>query len=148
LKTRQDDVPALYGHGREARLAPGRERVLLVEDEVALLELLETVLQNAGYEVLAAANGTEAVERIQTFGRRLDAVVLDLNMPRLGGIEVLKFIRQQQLGLPVLVTSGHLTPEVKAELKELGQVHVLEKPFELSVFGEMLRDAVGSRKTR
>jgi len=147
LKTRQDDLPSLYGHGREARLAPGRERVLVVEDEVPLLELLETVLTTAGYEVITAADGAEAMERIQAFGRRLDAVVLDLNMPRLGGIEVLKFIRKQHRGLPVLVISGHLTPEVKAELRDLGQVQVLEKPFELSGLGEMLRVAVGTGKT-
>ncbi len=145
LKTPTAILPRARDDGREARIPPGQECVLLVEDERPLSELLGNVLKSAGYTVLKAANGAEAVEQINANGYGLDAVVLDLNMPRLGGIDVLKIIRQHHPGLRVLVTSGHLTPLVKSELVALGQEHVLEKPFELASFGQMLRALLDSQ---
>ncbi len=147
LKKREDNPPQVFGDGRAAHIPPGRERVLVVEDELPLLELLDTVLKKAGYQVRTAANGAEAVEQICGTSHERDVVVLDLNMPRLGGIDVLKIIRQNHPGLPVLVVSGHLTPEIRAELKELGQEHVLEKPFELSAFGQMLRSLLDAKQS-
>ena len=131
--------------GHAAHLPPGSESILLVDDERPIVEMLGTVLRAAGYSLITARNGLEAVEQINSSVHALDAVVLDLNMPRLGGIDVLKIIRQHHPGLPVLVTSGHLTPVVKSELQALGQEHVLEKPFELAAFGEMLRALLNGR---
>ncbi len=146
LKIRTDEPPQMRLDGRAASIPPGQERVLLVEDEYPLSELLGTVLKDAGYIVHKAVNGVEAVNQLNAPAHELDIVVLDLNMPRLGGIDVLKLVRQHHPGLPVLVTSGHLTPLVKCELLALGQEHVLEKPFELAAFGQMLRAILDRRR--
>lgn len=135
------------GAGREVILPPGGERVLVVEDEAPLLALIATVLEQSGYEVKPAKDGVEAIERILDLNNPCDAVVLDLNMPRLGGIEVLKVIRLNHPHMPVIVMSGNITPALRGELLKLNQEVVIEKPFEMARFGLLLRSLLDARKT-
>ncbi len=134
-----EDTQAIIG-GRDVHVPPGSERVLLVDDEAAILELLGTVLGNAGYRVQTAMDGAEAIE-ILLSGASIppDAIVLDLNMPRMSGLDVLRIAASNLPEVPVLVTSGNLTPVAVAEIEKLGYGEPLTKPFELKAFGEGLR---------
>jgi PAS domain S-box-containing protein len=139
LKVRGDtsaSIPGVVGH---SGLEPGTEQVLLVEDEAGIQEMLGAALRNAGYGLKQAMNGAEAIEHILTPGVHVDVLILDLNMPRMGGIDVLKVLRAHSPAVPVIVITGHLTTAVQAELDALGQGHVLEKPFELSALSKHLR---------
>lgn len=120
-------------------IPPGHEHILLVEDETPILDLLGSVLRSAGYAVSTATDGAEAIREILRPGAAIDLLVIDLNMPRLGGIEVLKVVQDHWPALPVLVISGNLNAGALAELARLGRRHVLEKPFDLSDFGRSLR---------
>ena len=148
LKTRGDEAPAAGAGTTPGNIPPGVERLLLVEDEIAIQEMLATVLRQVGYQVTSANDGAMAIETIMTAGNKLDAVVLDLNMPRLGGVEVLKVLRQRWPNLPVLIMSGHLTETVLTELRQLGQPHehIIEKPFDFLTFGRALRRVIETRK--
>ena len=148
LKTRGDEAPAAGAGTTPGNIPPGVERLLLVEDEIAIQEMLATVLRQVGYQVTSANDGAMAIETIMTAGNKLDAVVLDLNMPRLGGVEVLKVLRQRWPNLPVLIMSGHLTETVLTELRQLGQSHehIIEKPFDFLNFGRALRRVIETRK--
>ncbi|HYD85796.1 MAG TPA: response regulator, partial [Opitutus sp.] len=71
--------------------------------------------------------------------RPLDAVLLDLNMPGTNGVQVLKVIRACRPNLPVLVISGHITPEVRTEFQQLNQRDFVQKPYRLDEVGRRLR---------
>jgi two-component system cell cycle sensor histidine kinase/response regulator CckA len=127
-------------------LAPGTERILLVEDEEPIQEILSIALKDAGYRVEVAGDGEVAVELLLNGGGPYDLVVLDLNMPRLGGIEVLKLLACSSLDVPVIVASGHLTDEVSAELCKLGPADVLPKPYDLHMLGTRIRRILDGNK--
>ena len=147
LKTRGEEVPLAGASATPGTIPGGIEHVLLVEDEVAIQEMLATVLRQVGYKVTSASDGAIAIDHILSFGNQLEAVLLDLNMPRLGGVEVLKVLRQRLPDLPVLIMSGHLTESVLAELRQLGQPHeyIIEKPFDFVSLGRALRRVVEGR---
>jgi len=117
----------------------GTESLLVVDDETSLRTLLAAAFSLKGYHVDTAATGLEAIEMISDSTRELDAVLLDLNMPGTNGLQVLKVIRACRPNLPVLVISGHITPEVRAEFQQLNQRDLIQKPYRLDEVGRRLR---------
>ena len=101
-KTANPSAAANAGHAR------GPATVLLAEDDAALRRYLETVLRRAGYGVLAAADGLEAVRLALSAGHEVAAVVTDAVMPRLGGEELCRLLRSRPelKHLPVIILSG------------------------------------------
>lgn len=126
-------------------LENGTGHVLLVEDEMPIQEMLGAVLRNAGYTVTQAMNGAEAIERLLGTRPAIDIVLLDLNMPRLGGIDVLKVLRASQPDMPVLVITGNLNDLARSELQALGQEHILEKPFDLARLGRWMKQLLAAK---
>jgi CheY-like chemotaxis protein len=101
-------------------------RVLIVDDDRDVREVLVETFRLAGFEVLAAANGLEALLSVKR--ERPDAVVLDLMMPRLGGVEALKRIRSYNPGIRVLVVTGNIDPELQRQATAAGAAAVFTKP--------------------
>jgi PAS domain S-box-containing protein len=124
----------------------GDERILVVEDEAPIQDMLGIVLRSAGYQVEHAMDGSQAIDRILSAEAKIDMMILDLNMPRMGGVEVLKVLKQRWPGMPVLVISGNLNGTATAELQHLDQAHVLAKPFDLSRLGRMLRELLDAHR--
>ncbi|MEO6004652.1 MAG: PAS domain S-box protein [Opitutus sp.] len=117
----------------------GTESLLVVDDESSLRTLLAAAFTRKGYQVTTAATGLEAIEIVGDASRPLDAVLLDLNMPGTNGVQVLKVIRACRPELPVLVISGHITPEVRAEFQTMNQRDFIQKPYRLDEVGRRLR---------
>jgi two-component system cell cycle sensor histidine kinase/response regulator CckA len=117
----------------------GTESLLVVDDENSLRLLLTAAFTRKGYRVMSSATGLEAIEVISDLSKPLDAVLLDLNMPGTNGVEVLKVIRSSRPNLPVLVISGHITPESRAEFEQLNQRDFVQKPYRLDEVGRRLR---------
>ena len=122
-----------------------RPRIVVAEDDDAVLELIRTRLELAGYSVSYARDGHEALEVIRTV--KPSALVLDLNMPRLDGFGVLTALKNQKhrAPLPTLVlTARHAGEDVKRCLM-LGAKDYLAKPFKdkdlLARVGRLLRAA-------
>ncbi|HEX2101780.1 MAG TPA: PAS domain S-box protein [Candidatus Synoicihabitans sp.] len=134
--------PAAVVDLKQAELPRGSERVLIVEDEPALVDLLSMVLQSAGYSVHALTDGAAALDYVMRGGVEFDAVLLDINMPRISGIEVLRVLRRQRPQTPVVVVSGNLTPDVLAQLHEIGQKDAVDKPFDVVALVKRLRAAL------
>ncbi len=118
----------------------GTETLLIVEDEPPLRFLLEAALSRKGYVVASASDGLEAIERLSDQGRTYDAVLLDLNMPGANGVEVLRVIRATHPALKVMILTGHLTSEARADFVSLGQKEFLKKPYTLDELGRHIRD--------
>jgi DNA-binding response OmpR family regulator len=107
----------------------GRRTVLLVEDEPSLLQPVRDLLVEAGYEVLTAADGLEAVEKHAENADRVSVVLLDLSLPRLGGWEAFLKMRQKSADLDCIVASGNVEPEWRGRMVEAGVRAVIRKPY-------------------
>ncbi len=120
-------------------------RILLVDDDERVRSALADVLANFGHEVTQAANGRDALRALDR--SVADAVILDLLMPEMDGIEVLRELRRRWPGLPVLVISGggHRGWLNALEVAQaLGANRVLSKPFT----SEQLLEEVGALLSR
>jgi PAS domain S-box-containing protein len=142
LKVRANLPVTNPGELTRSKLPAGTERVLLVDDELPIQEMLGAALSDAGYRVIAAQDGTEAIQHILAVDAQVDVVVLDLNMPRMSGLDVLKVMRARSPEVPVLVVTGNLTALAKEELRALDHTDILEKPFDLAAFGTALRGVI------
>ena len=107
-------------------MPPTSSRILVVEDEQAIRELVAYTLEVEGYHVFAAENGMEAFERFST--DKPDLVVLDLMMPAITGLEVLQQLRQRST-VPVLILSALASEDNRVRGLQLGADDYLVKPF-------------------
>ena len=105
-------------------------RVLIVDDDTDVREVLVEVFKDAGFDVLEASNGLEALLYVKR--DRPDAVVLDLMMPRLGGVEALKRIHEFNPGIRVLVVTGTDDPELHRQATVSGAAAVFTKPVAIA----------------
>jgi len=101
-------------------------RILLVEDEEVNLRLMEGILVHLGHQLILARNGKEAIKKFHKF--KPDIVVLDILMPRISGIEVLKEIRARDTGTIVIMVTASNKEEHAIESLRLGANNYLKKP--------------------
>ncbi len=108
------------------------KKILIVDDEEMLRELLAEQLIDAGYGVYEAANGYEAIEMLKQLDAqqlRVDAVMLDMNMPRMSGAKAFAEIRNLFPSMPILIATGFAQDEVVQKLLESGANGLLSKPY-------------------
>ena len=108
--------------------ATGSEMVLLAEDEPLVMELLKVVLGEAGFQVIACADGREAVENFQKHLDSIAVVLLDYRMPELNGIEAFDLIHGAAPQTPVILMSGNIASAEIQDLQRRGICNVLRKP--------------------
>jgi chemosensory pili system protein ChpA (sensor histidine kinase/response regulator) len=107
--------------------------VLLVDDNTDLLELFTFVLRDAGYDVQTARDGIEGLEVLRSCSTLPDAIVLDVEMPRMNGPEMIRQLRICKGGeekIPVLLISAMHRPEFLKLIHQLQIRHSLSKPFD------------------
>jgi CheY-like chemotaxis protein len=122
------------GLARLPRRPPGRTLVLVVDDEADLLQIVSDRLAAAGYRVLTARDGIEALARARE--ARPGCIILDLKMPRLGGFEALPEIRQAAPQARVIVLTGSPNRPLREACRARGADDFMLKPFDP---GELLR---------
>lgn len=115
------------------------EKVLLVDDDGEFTEVLSERMGSRGLKVDTAGNGVEAIKKVSESS--YDAIVLDLAMPELDGIETLKILLNKQPELQVILLTGHATVEKGVEAVRLGAIDFLEKPADLSQLLEKIKKA-------
>ena len=104
-----------------------KKKIVIAEDDDAVLELLTVRLELAGYHTVAARNGFQALERIRSI--MPDALILDLGMPRLDGFGVLQELRKRTKKLPVCVLTARQSAKDVQRAVMLGANFYLTKPF-------------------
>jgi len=117
------------GEAARRKYTNGRGTVLVVEDEEPMVRLLQEVLAKAGYNVLAAMDGEEAIELYLRHGEEIDIVVLDLGLPKVTGFDVMRKLNERNPGVSIIITTGYLEPEVKSELFRAGVKDCVHKPY-------------------
>ncbi len=101
-------------------------RLLLADDEPALLSLFRKVLEQAGFEVVTATDGADALATIQ--GGGIELLVTDIEMPHMTGLELLRQVRQQVPTLPVIIMTGGSALKTVPTAVGLGVTQFLLKP--------------------
>jgi CheY-like chemotaxis protein len=115
----------------DARLIRGSGTLLIVDDEELVLEVGVNMLEKLGYTVLAAKNGTEAVDIFKANKDKIKMIVLDIIMPDMGGGEVYDKIKVINPDVKVLLSSGYSVDGQAIELLERGCDGFMQKPFTL-----------------
>ncbi len=116
-----------------------RLRVLFVDDEEELVSAVVERLDLRGFHAEGATSGSEALELIAS--RTFDAVVADVKMPGLGGLELARDLRVRRPEVKVILLSGHGSSEDVEEGLRLGVVEYLQKPIDIEVLVEVLERA-------
>jgi excisionase family DNA binding protein len=110
--------------------APTRPRILVVDDEASIRELLEKTLAMSDYDVDTAPDGRTALERMRLYP--YDLLITDLRMPGMDGLTVIREAKRYKGDLPVLVITGYSTESSAIEAANLGVNGYLTKPFRVS----------------
>ncbi len=121
----------------------GKKTILLVDDDDNVRDLAERILKRAGYDVLAAANGQEALQVYNRESGNIVLVILDLIMPQMGGKECLQELLKINAQTRVLISTGaSAADEVEEAVKPYAQGFV-NKPYEINQLIQAVRVALG-----
>lgn len=118
--------------------------LLIVDDERSIRLSLRTILSNFGFDIVEAARGEEALALVRT--AQFDAVLLDINMPGMGGIEVCRIMRKALPRLPIVMLTVQGGEDRKVEALDAGADDYITKPFQLRELTARLRAAVRRSK--
>jgi PAS domain S-box-containing protein len=128
----------------EGPVPAGSGNVLLVEDEEGVRRLIATILEENGYRVVAAGDPEEALRKYEQCAYRIDLLISDVVMPRMGGPELAGHLRKRQPDLNVLFISGYTDPSIRNQVVSAGS-HFLQKPFAADALLRVVGEALGSR---
>ncbi len=121
------------------RESKSKGKILIVEDDTSLLEALKVLLEGEGFHLLCAANGQEALEVAK---KRPELVVLDVKLPDMSGLEVLRSLHSLDHKLPVIIMTGYVTTETTIEAMKEGAYDYISKPFKMNVLVGLIHKAL------
>ncbi len=126
---------------------PRRARVLLVDDEDAVREVLTMQLEDFGFAVVPAAGGTEALALLAA-GEAVDILVTDLSMPGMDGLAVIREVQERLRGLPALLLTGYAGDDATLAIGGAvsGSFSLLRKPVSVAILVDRLRSLLAERK--
>jgi len=132
---------------RRARLPRGSERILIIDDEISVCEVAKDMLTGLGYTVHVAHDGKEGVDYYQTRQGSIDLILLDINMPIMGGRDALELLRKLNPGVPIVIVTGYGKDTVETS-KFSSEVNAfIQKPFQLETLALKVRNVLDSQVT-
>jgi two-component system, cell cycle sensor histidine kinase and response regulator CckA len=120
------------------------ETILIVEDDEPLLGLLRLFLDDAGYRVMSAKNGEEAVDTYIKHREEIDLVVTDLGLPGLTGRDEMATLERINPNVRIICSSGYIVPEIEKELFRAGAKAIISKPYALQEILQKVRTVLDS----
>ncbi|MDQ7072971.1 MAG: response regulator [Gammaproteobacteria bacterium] len=114
--------------------------ILVVDDEPDICELIKDILNDEGYQAVSAANGVEARKAFST--KKPDLILLDIWMPDIDGISLLKEFKQLDTRMTIIMMSGHGTIETAIEATRLGAADFIEKPVSIAKLLRSIESAI------
>jgi len=133
------EAEARSGAGGEPQLRGGQERILVVDDESAVRNVLALSLQHLGYDVEVAASGAEGLAKYKASESGFDLVILDMLMPHLSGSEVFFRLLERDPQVRVLLVSGFSSEEAVQSVLDGGGLGFLQKPFTIEELSSRVR---------
>ena len=136
------------GRQPQIRIVPAKQRILVADDDPDMRALIASALRRGGYDVVEACDGMGAIDHIAPTARtRRDgfkAIVSDVFMPDLTGLDLLAALRCTRFETPVILMTAFGDEEVRAEARSLGATAVLDKPFNLDELHAAVQKAMPS----
>ena len=120
--------------------------VLIIDDEAGIRSILKDVLQDENYNVFLAEDGYKGLDMLNT--EPIDLVILDVWLPNMGGIEVLKRIKEEYRDVEVIMISGHANINLAVKAVKMGAFDFLEKPLSLEKIITVVRNALELEKLK
>jgi two-component system cell cycle sensor histidine kinase/response regulator CckA len=136
------EVPAKPSKDEPATQYGSEGLVLIVEDEAVVRGIAEAILSHKGFDTITAIDGQDGVERFAEHRDEVVAVLLDLTMPRMGGVEAFRRMRQLRPDRPVVLMSGYNEQDAVQRFTGKGLAGFLQKPFTASSLAEAIHRAV------
>lgn len=118
-------------------------RILIVDDEPQVAEILAKSLAREGHDATVALSGEEALRMLGP--AEPDALFLDVSMPGMNGLDVLAEVKRRRPTLPVVVITGHATEDQVDQVRRLGAIDVIEKPAPLTHYQGAIRRLASPR---
>jgi two-component system response regulator PilR (NtrC family) len=134
------------GAGTPASPPPAQARVLVVDDERSMRELLSIVLRREGYDVTLAENGRAALDRIES--GRYDLLISDIKMPDMSGVDVLRAAKRIDTDIVGIMITAFASADTAIEAMRLGAHDYLSKPFDVDELKIKVRNALEQRQLR
>jgi DNA-binding NtrC family response regulator len=119
------------------------EKILLVDDEKDFIEALGERMENRGMNVSTTTSAKDAIKMVEE--EPYDAIILDLQMPEMDGIEALKAIKKKNPDMQVILLTGHATVEKGIEAMKLGAMDLIEKPADIEIIAEKIKKAQANK---
>jgi len=116
--------------------------ILVVDDDEAIQDLLGTFLQSTGYHVIPCLSGGEGLERFHR--NKPDLILLDLHLPDIDGMDVLKRVKEIDPGCPVVIITGYASARSAVEAMKIGVEDCIPKPFSLAELGLIIEKALST----
>ena len=108
--------------------APKKGRLLIIDDESELLEVLSALLEDSASEIYRANNGIEGIDLLMS--HQFDAVLSDEKMPKKSGLDVLKWMREHGQNIPFIIHTGYGQKDMVLEAQRLGVYAFIDKPWD------------------
>ena len=123
-------------------------RVMVVDDEADVRKVAKMCLEKAGYQVIEAEDGEQAIREIRQGDNpvMLDVIITDINMPKVNGLEAIQFFQQEWPHVPLIVMTGFPNLETAKELMKRGLVDYLVKPVDRGKLVEAVGNAMSQRE--
>lgn len=123
-------------------------RVMVVDDEADVRKVAKMCLEKAGYQVIEAEDGEQAIREIKQGDNpvMLDVIITDINMPKVNGLEAIQFFQQEWPHVPLIVMTGFPNLETAKELMKRGLVDYLVKPVDRGKLVEAVGNAMSQRE--
>ncbi len=118
---------------------PERHTVLIVDDDPPIREMLTDFLSEEGYEILVAADGASALSVLRESAEHINLALLDVRLPDVQGLEILRAMADKGLEIPVIVMTAHGTSSTAIHSMQLGAYDYLTKPIDLNQLGLTIR---------
>ena len=112
-------------------------RLLIIDDDQSVLNLLENYLTNNNYDVVCVSNGLDGLKRIESGENGFDLIITDLVMPEISGIGLISILKKEHPKIPIIAITGKGEEPEKLSLEAKAD-GILQKPFELSALDEMI----------
>ena len=116
------------------------EKIIVIDDEAVVRETITEMLQRAGYEVWAAADGGEGIDLFRE--KNVDLVITDMVMPHMGGKALMRELRRRHPGQKGLIITGYALREDLEELRGEGIMDTVPKPFDAETLAKVVRRAL------
>jgi CheY-like chemotaxis protein len=124
-------------------LAPGSQRILLVEDNEELRQSTQEALEVLGYSIMAASDGEEAVRMFEDGGRSIELLITDVVMSGMNGRQVMEHLREKKKHLPVIFVSGYTGDAILRHGVMEEDVNFLPKPFTVETLARKIQEVLG-----